>query len=329
MTPLATSESFDASVFQIYAHIVTRSGLYENAISTYNRILERTDRREEKLSVLRILLIIENCVNGSSARLLELWAQFGELNNPENEDEEAEYLQLFLLVSSFDGEISDQYVTNYQTRLNDFSERFPNSTQLKLLTIDEDSPEEVFEQLKKVTGVTDKQAVARANLEKQITSGKIRTPFRLNAQILPVPDYIYLWELSKIAGSKDKYLCLDVGKNSVASTSLIDQSSYKVLVDETALIVMHDLGILDDVLRSLDNVFVAKEIILELHNLVSSFPAGGYKEKGKEILSVLGTYSYKLQQPTLGYEYPISNPIVYIEQLAQCLQENGYLLLSG
>lgn len=142
------------------SQLLVRIGEVEAAISLVQRALSTAKEHDHKFSNQRILATLYSRVDPS--RYLDAVWRLGELANQEIESEEGAFLVHFVMATS--GTAAEQppeRTSEFQVRVQRFSERFPDSKIFRVGKLSEAAPaEDILLELRELSGMSEAQARA-------------------------------------------------------------------------------------------------------------------------------------------------------------------------
>ena len=318
------AEIYDRFALEVYSNIWIRCGFVDKAQDIVAKMLERTEDNKQKLEFIRILFLLEMNMNPESPKLFSYCEKYGQLNNSEDEDEEGIYLQLVLLENlSTKRKPSEQH----QKRLQAYTERFPNSRYLKAIVFRKDAPpEEILRQLDKVTGIDDSIREQYRRNETMLKSGQMIVPFPIRRNyLLNVCDLFHLWQISKIAGADNRQYLLTLEYGEYKCRPMEDILAKVPLIDEVSLLVLNDLGLLDNLFSIFKQVAIAKSTILRLQNW-GQHAISAFSPIAKAITTKLREHIRAIYQPSCGKCDIKDISLPNLKEYEEIIQNNATLL---
>jgi len=293
-------ERLDPLAFRIYINISARCGLVGKAKTLVARLLEKATEIKQKLDLLKMMYSIEMYVDPKSENLLDVCLKYGQLCNQDDEIEEGTYLlQFFTATLDPQKVVQDEDVKVFQKRLKKYTERFPNSKVLRSISVKEEKPQELLSQLEEITGFTKEKRKWYQRNENLLKSSRFPIPYLIRHKfLLNVSNFLNLWELAKIT-DKDYpqyHLIISVGGYKVRK---IENFQKRIpLVDEVALVVLFDLGLLEYLFKLFHRVAIAKHTIFNLQIVAQDFLYTPSTIKAKKIVELLSKHVDHVQQPS-------------------------------
>jgi len=297
---IVKGEKFDPLAFEIYIQISARCGLIDKAKILTGRLLEKATKKDQKVHLLRIMFNIEMYIDPKSDVLLEICLKYGKLCDQDDESEEGIYLlQFFTSTLSPEKVVEESDVKEFQRRLKKYTNKFPESKILRSFKINEKVPEELLSQLEKATGFTEEKRRWYQRNENLLKDSQFPVPYLIRHNLLlNVSNFIHLWELAKMTDKdySQYHLCISVDRYNIRK---IENFKGRIpLVDELALVVLFDLGLLEYLFKIFPNIAIAKVSITNLQMLSQHFFDTSYSVKAKRIVELLSNHVTMIQQPS-------------------------------
>ncbi|MEJ6819612.1 DUF4365 domain-containing protein [Pseudomonas sp. LF-5] len=295
----------DSLAMNTYVTIMVRCGYVQEALEAAEKILESAQSNTQRMDCIRLLFNLIQNADPTSKRLLALAVQMGGLADPNSEVQEGIYLTMFLMATPAETNTpSQRQVTEFRERADAFFINFPNSRILKKGEIREDaSPEELFAQLKEITGITADREALQARLENQLQQGLTVVPFSWRPKLVlsSVRDVVHLWEIAKVSGRDDRKfhltMLVDPQWQPPSAASLRDRIP---LLDLTALLVLFDLDLINHVMQFFGKVAIAKATLETLATLVNPFSGSPTKSKCTALQDALKPHLSAIVQPSIS-----------------------------
>lgn len=294
----------DGLALNTYVNIMVRCGYVAEALAAAETIMESATDTRRRMECTRLLFNLIQQSEPGSERLLALALQMGRMATPDAEIEEGIYLVMFL-TATLDARIQPERsdVDEFQRRANNFFEKFPNSRIIKLAQFSEDaSGAEMLAKIKEVAGITADHEAFQRKMENQMQSGQVVAPFAWRPRLIltSVSDVAHLWEITKRSSIDDKKYHLTM----LQDIEWAPQSAEKLrertpLFDLTALLVVFDLGILDDVVNFFGEIAIAKSTLEELAGLVSPLSGSSARSKCVALQDALKSHLPAIKQPSI------------------------------
>lgn len=297
---IAKGEKYDRLALEIYINIAARCGLIDKAKTLVARLLEKASQREQKLHLLRLLVIIEIYIDPKGKTSIEACIKYGQLCNKDDESEEGLYILQFM-AATLDPEksVPSGVVTEFQDRLKKFTEHFPESKIFRSITFNEEAPEDFLAKLEQLTGFTEEKRKWYRRNENLLSRSQFPVPFVIRHKILlNVSNFLHLWEFCKVAGKDcpQYQLCIS---NGLYEARKIENFNKRIpLIDEVALVILFDLGLLECLFRIFALVAITKDSIYNLQKMAQHIFYTPFSTKAKDIIELLSKHVSNIQQPS-------------------------------
>jgi tetratricopeptide (TPR) repeat protein len=311
----------DPMALNMYVSIMVRCGFVSEAISAAEIIMGEATSSRQRKDCIRLLFSLIQSSDPSSPRLLALANEMAALANPNSEAEEGTYLVMFLNATFAEANRpSDNELKLFRGRSEAFFEAFPNSKIIKRGLIREDAPaDELISQLKEILGISEEREKFVAKLERDLQDGAKLFPFAWRAQLVfqNIHDVVHLWEISKSSRIDDHkfhlLMCVDPEHKSPTPCWMKEKLP---LLDMTALLVLKDLGLIDNLFKMFDQIAIAKSTLQSIARLVAPISGSPMRKQCIELQEALKPHHRQIIQPSanvsseheddaeaLGHEY--------------------------
>ncbi len=327
---IVSGNSYDPTAFEIYINIAGRCGLIEKAGSLIIELFEKAPKREHKINLLRMMFSVEMYINPRSPKLLDICLRYGDLCKQDDETEEGRFLNQFFM-ATLDPEIKvdEKDVEAFQARLKKFTTDYPDSDLLRSIKINKDDPGDILYQIEKATGLTEDKKRWYAKNENLIKRSNYPVPYIVRPKVLlNVSNYLQLWELSKIIGRENRQYTLIINQGNYPLRETESILHRIPIMDEIALLVLFDLGLLDLVIDFFPEVVIVKESIYSLQNLAQDSAFALNAEKPKGIIQILSKHVSKIKQPTGGNKLESDNSFNTLESIKNLFDPRHYVFYS-
>ncbi|WP_299186151.1 DUF4365 domain-containing protein [uncultured Psychrobacter sp.] len=287
-------------------------GLIDNVVEQLEEDLANSSNTEDQIVIIRRLISIYSNRADYKEKTKTAVLRYGTLVDQNNCDQEGDYLQLCMLLCPFD---NDKQFTDYRERQDKYTKKFPDSKVFKVgnINIDEGA-EGLLESLRDMAGITPEQIELWESNKQKLRSGELPIPFFMRGLCLQdTRDIFTTWFLSKSSTDQELEFKIlhspQLNKNDFKD--LIDTSDI-LLIEETSILVLNELEVLDSFLESLPRFSILetffKKINLTAHALLSP-----YNNIAKEILKSIQNNLTKLdlihidEEGSLQYDQPLKN----------------------
>jgi len=291
---------------EFYLHLSFVLGLTENVLEVVHDIIAKTTKREERIQYLRILIRAYSSDQKYSVELSRAVESLGSLVNQEDLEEEGLYLAQSLF-SSF-GEENEEIISEFQQRLAKYIQKFPDSPILKQAYIDPEAPAEAMvKTLQSLAGITEQQVKKWTRNKREIKSGRLPVPFcMLHGFLSDTRDIFTSWIYS--LRMPEDSLEYKIRHAPQLEEHVFDRELSKrkaVLVEETSLLILNELNLLDLFLESVESIFLLNSSFQNINH--SAHPISGSPANfvAAKILASLQKQLGKLRIINNGDENPI------------------------
>lgn len=288
------SENIDREEQEFFISLSLLLGFIDDVVEFLEENLTNSTNIKNKVLIIRQLVAVYLNRPKYASRLKVAILKYGDLIDQNNCNQEGDYLHLCMLYHPFE---NDHQISNYHERCNQYFENFPDSEVLRRGNINVESDgEDLLASLRQLTGVTPElEEVWKSNKQK-LRSRELPIPFCMRGRFLQNTRDVYTtWLLSK--HSKDEELEFKVihapqtGKDKFFE--LIDISNI-ILFEETSLLILNDLNLLDSFLKVLPK-FAILESVFKKINLTTHEPISINNQISGAILKAIQNNIEKLQ----------------------------------
>jgi len=299
-----SSESLDVNAAIVYVNIASRSGLTAKAKALLQGLLEKETRREKKLPLIHGLYSIEQRINPSSPNIIELVHQFSIYCDQENEDEEGQYLLMFMALGVNRLKATPEMIQTFQTRLATYTAKFPHSKSLTAVRVPVDNPQELHAIMERLTGMDEKKRAWYKSNEDRLRRGTLPIPYGLTPRFLnSVRDLVSLWERAKIDGARHREFRLTIATPSYSPRAM-EIFSKVPLIDDISIFVLFDLGLLQRFFDSFSRVAISRGTLLRIQLWSQSLFSSPYFERAQHIAAIIVQNIHKISQPPFRIDSP-------------------------
>lgn len=269
-------------------------GLIDNVVDFLEENLSNSTNTQNIILTIRRLIAVYINRTEYGSKLKTAILKYGALIDPTNCEQEGDYLQLCMLYAPFE---SDEQIKIYQERCDKYFATFPDSTVLRRANVDvEEGAESFLTALRQLTGVTTEQEEFWESNKQKLRNRELSIPFFLRGYFLQNTRDVYTtWLLSKC--SKEEELEFKIIHAPQAEKDkffeLIDSSNI-ILFEETSLLILNDLNLLDNFLKALPKFFIL-ESVFERINLTTHEPVSVNSQISSTILKAIQNNIEKLQ----------------------------------
>lgn len=277
-----------------YANVCLQLGLMDEVENALFDILDSSTEREHKLSVLTNLISILSSKPNYSEKTTAAIRQFSKLVNRNNMEEEGQFLIFFL--TSAKTEDKDE-IAEFQERLKNFTNSFPNSPILKQGHVDvEGDADSLIASLHKMAGITDEQVAKWEQNKLMIRNGTLPVPFVLLERFLSdTRDIFTSWMLS--LNSAEEHLEFKIKHAPQIDMKTFEHeltTSRTVIIEDTTLLILHELQLLELFLDIISEVCLLNSTFERFAK--NSHPVAGtiYAGLAKDVLDTINMFKSKV-----------------------------------
>ena len=268
-------------------------GLIDNVVELLEENLANSSNIEDKIFIIRQLISIYPNRADYTEKTKTAVLKYGTLVDQNNCDQEGDYLQLCMLLCPFE---NDNQFTDYTERRNEYTKKFPNSKVFKIGSINTDEGAEgLLESLRDMAGITPELIELWESNKQKLRSSELTIPFFMRGLYLQdTRDIFTTWFLSKSSTDQELEFKIihspQLNKNDFKD--LIDTSDV-LLIEETSILVLNELGIFNSFLESLPRFSILERFFKEL-NLTAHALLSPYNNIAGEILKAIQNNLTKL-----------------------------------
>lgn len=323
----------DSLALDTYVNIAVRCGMTERAIRSVETLLARSSRPERRLECLRLLFGLLHRADPTDQRCVDVAWRIGQQSRFDQEEEEGLFLVTMIAAMTYAPLTdTDPRLPQFQRRLQEFTQRFPDSKILRSEKLPQDSsPEALLEMLKRISGYDEGREEWRRGVELQLSRGATPVPYAWRPRVIlrNIPDVPTLWELSKRSNANQQELHLQMVAGVWEQVPSEQLKGRIPLLDMTALQVIHDLEIFDLLFRLFPKIAIGQRTLVELAQLCSPMTGSFVRDKCLSIQSVLKSYVAQIVQPLANFDKrPRRTQFEPLEEIKQLSQLPEYMIYS-
>lgn len=330
---LLEGSDVDSLALDTYVNIAVRCGMTEEAIRSVETLLSRSSRPERRLECLRLLFGLLHRANPTDLRCVDVAWRIGQQSRFDHEEEEGLFLVTMIAATTYAPLTdTDPRLPEFQRRVQEFTQRFPDSKILRSEKLpDDSSPEALFEMLKRISGYDEGREEWRRGVELQLSRGAAPVPYAWRPRVIlqNIPDVPTLWELSKRSNANQQEFHLQMVAGAWEQTPAEQLKGRIPLLDMTALQVIYDLEIFDLLFRLYPRIAIGQRTLVELAQLCSPMTGSFVRDKCLAIQGVLKSYVAQIVQPLANFdERPRRTQFEPLEEIKQLSQLPEYMIYS-
>ena len=330
---LLEGSDVDSLALDTYVNIAVRCGMTEGAIRSVETLLARSSRPERRLECLRLLFGLLHRADPTDQRCVDVAWRIGKQSRFDQEEEEGLFLVTMIAATTYVPLTdTDPRLPEFQRRVQEFTQRFPDSKILRSERLPEDSsPEALLEMLKRISGYDEGKEGWRRGVELQLSRGAAPVPYAWRPRVIlqNVPDVPTMWELSKRSGANQQELHLQMVPGAWEQIRASQMKGRIPLLDMTTLQVIHDLEIFDLLFHIFPKIAIGQRTLVELAQLCSPMTGSFVREKCLSIQGVLKSNVTRIIQPLVNFdERPRRAQFEPLEEIKQLSQSPNYTVYS-
>ena len=258
--------SFRTDLVNARTQLLLRIGDVDALISLTKRALAATSDHADRVHYHRTLATLYS--RGDRSQYLESVWRLGEAADKDVESEEGAFLLHFLMATAGAGvEVSQQRVQEFQERVQRFTEKFPDSSILRVGHIPEDaSPDELLSQLQKMAGISEELATAqqKARAFGERSGSYVPFSFRPRTYAPYVSNVADLLRITINAWHRGESSRIVVGDAAFPRTA----PSLPPILDLVTVFILVELGLFDKLFSVWTAVAIPTESLAQLSELM-------------------------------------------------------------
>ncbi|ELX10206.1 hypothetical protein Jab_2c22930 [Janthinobacterium sp. HH01] len=299
LSPLMEQGVAEPFVLSTHIDIAIRCGFIDEAIAVAEKMLAQSIDNNKKIEHLRLLHHLIRAKNSADPRAHAVAWRIGELTDRDNEVDEGAFLMM-IMTGPHPEQPDPEKIAEYQERLKNYGEKFPNSKILRSASFADDAtPEEMLETLMGLVGDTPEGIAERRLREEKLSEQSKQAPFAwrplFDARL--ARDLPELWEASKNAKGADQRLLLQMIPGEWTALPWETMRDRIPLMDHLALLVAHDLSLIDLIFKLFPKVAVSQRTMFEIGRLADPVMGSLVREKCRLIQASLQKHFGQLLQP--------------------------------
>lgn len=275
--------------------LLLRVGDVEALISLTRRALAAATSHEDRFYYRRTLATLYS--RGDRAQYLESVWQLGEIVSKDVESEEGAFLLHFLMATAGDDvEVEQARVQEFQERVKRFTERFPDSSILRVGHIQDDaSPEDLLAQLQRMAGVSEERAKAqqKARAFGERSGSHIPVAFRPRTYAPYTTNVADLLRITIHAWHRGESSRVVVGDVAFPKT----EPSRPPILDLVTVLLLVELGLFDKLFSVWTAVAIPKESLAHLSELMFGPHDAGNSDLIDQVLEAIRRNRSAIVQP--------------------------------
>ena len=324
----------DPLALKTYITIASRSGFTLEAVNCLERVLAIESTPIKRLECLKYLFELIQLTEPTSPRLVDIAWEMGACSDRLDEVQEGLFLMsMFWATLPEDVLLEDSRKVEFQCRLENYIQRFPDSRILKRVSLPEGAGAEQFIQsLKELSGVTEEHVRWRAKIQEELRRGLTAVPYAWRPRNIldGIPDLPTLWGMSKRSKWDDRQLHLTMTQAGWEAVPYATMRGRVPLLDLVTLLVVFDLGLIDDIFKIFPKIAISKGTLIELQGLLSPFKWCPFRDTILGLQNALKVHFAAIEQPHVeppegGHQSPLPWSS---EEVSQIAKTSKFLLYS-
>ena len=269
-------------------------GFIDNVVDFLEENLINSTSIENKILITRQLIAVYLNRPKYELKLKAAILKYGYLIDQNNCNQEGDYLHLCMLYTPFENDVQ---ISNYHERCNKYFENFPNSEVLRRANINiEGNGEALLASLRELTGVTSEHEKLWESNKQKLRSKELPIPFCMRGNFLQNTKDIYTtWILSKYSKDEElEFKIIHAPQEEEDKFFDLIHSSNIILFEETSLLILNDLNLLDSFLKVLPKFSILESVFKKI-NLTTHEPVSVNSQISGAILKAIHNNIEKLQ----------------------------------
>ncbi|MEM5345798.1 DUF4365 domain-containing protein [Paraburkholderia azotifigens] len=317
-----------------YVHIVMRSGFVDEALELAERLVAAETERNRRLESLQLLFKLLQAKEPGSKRAMDVAWAMGQLVDRNDETAEGQFLGTFLTATAGPETGSDAArVTEFQQRLSDFFDKWPDSRILRRGFLPENAGgEELLTALKSVLGEPEAPNAEMLKIERQLSRGEMPVPFSWRPRLIlrNVLDTGQLWEIGKRSSFDAHQYHLSMVVGEWHARTFLDGLRGIPLLDLTALFVVQDLQLFDVLFEVFPTVAISQALLLEIQERASPLSNSWAQVRYAALVRELNQRFDKIQQPISSMPAGETGPKAHLlsQDMSLLAKDDRYFVYS-
>ncbi|HGN9373791.1 TPA: DUF4365 domain-containing protein [Citrobacter pasteurii] len=288
-------DSYSIEHMKLYVNKCLKFGMFSQVEDVLQRLISGERSRENKIIYLFKLVTVYSSNVEYKEKLLSCIKRLSELVDRNNCEEEGGYLS-FVMSSSIN--FTDEMKSEHSKRITEYFNNFPDSTIIRKANVDiNNGPETLLNSIREITGITDEQIALWEENKRSIRSGSLPVPFFMLGLFLSNTRDIYTsWMLAN--NTPEESLEFKINQSPQTSQAMLDihqEQDTNFLIEETTLILMQELNILDLFLEKVGRFTILKSCFERMNFSGLHYLTGVTNPLPKSILDTITKHRAKLR----------------------------------
>lgn len=260
---------------KFYIELCLGMGLGQKIIKQMVGLLPNIKSRFEKVKLLFQIINVYKSDSIYASELQNAIFSLGTYVDQNDYYQEGNYLALFMTCIMLRGSLKPEheiYINDFQVRQNKYFMQFPESTIFRSAVFPENATgEELIAFLNKLTGRNQNYIDQINEITKKIRNGKYQLPFVFRQKILQNTVNIFqAWH--NACDKSEKYLDYKIIHNPANTNekeikAFIENSSGYIVLDETSLLLLNQLDLLDIFLKELPRFTLLRSVFNRIKSI--------------------------------------------------------------
>ncbi|MBB5417073.1 DUF4365 domain-containing protein [Paraburkholderia atlantica] len=331
---LVSTSVEDRLATDTYVNIVMRSGFIDEALALAERLNAEETDPNRRIDCLQLLFNLLQAKEPGSKRAIDVAWAMGQLVDRKDESAEGQFLGTFLTSTGGSDEPGDpSKVAEFQQRLSDFFERWPNSRILRRGFLPQNSSgEELLKALKSILGDPQVPSADMLKLERQLSRGEMPVPFSWRPRLIlrNVLDVGQLWEIGKRSSLEAHQYHLSMVIGDWVQRPFAEKTLGIPLLDLTALFVIQDLGLFDVLFQVFPKIAVSQALLMEIQERASLLSNSWAQGRYASLVQELNRRFEQIQQPMSSLPAGETGPKAHLlsQDMSLLLKDQRYFIYS-
>jgi len=288
---------------QYFCNIAIRMGYFETAVTQMRSALATSKSKDAQISIIETLIKLLFAMGNHLDEAESLIWKYGSLVDQNDEEYEGQFLQFYLMITSFSAvQIDETKAEALRIRMDAYSAKFPKSKVIWRANIPADGTgQEILDALNKAIGETPESLAMSTALERQMDRGEVAIPFtwRPRRYLRNVSDIFTLWNLNKYVNEERQGYHLALYLQEYLPKIPALTADTEIVVSLISLILMNELGLLDLFLKTFTKVVIARSVLMKLQASRSLHSSIIENQIATQILEKLQNHFEKIIHPPL------------------------------
>jgi len=315
---MLNNQKLDDEDKKFYIELCLGMGLGQKIIKQMVGLLPNIKSRFEKVKLLFQIINVYKSDSKYASELQNAIFSLGTYVDQNDYYQEGNYLALFMTCIMLRGSHKPEheiYINDFKERQNKYFKQFPESTIFRSAVFPENATgEELIELLNKLTGRNQAHFDQINEITKKIRNGEYHLPFAFRQKILQNTVNIFqAWH--NACDKSEKYLDYKIIHNPANTNeeeikNFIGNSSGYIVLDETSLLLLNHLDLLDTFLKELPRF----TLLRSLFNRIKSIAHDNMQLFSEQAYKIWITIQSNINKLTLLQE---DNVLGYVESLKE------------